>query len=337
MNIKWLKIETDFFHSREARMMKRNNDNWRTIFCIYFQLLTLAGECNKSGALLDDKGEPYDVKAMSDLIELDQEEEMDTALKLLEKHGYIEVMEGAYCIGDWGNKQNEDKLEEIKEKSRISSKKYRDKTRAMIINKGDVTVTSRDALEEEEELDEDKEQEGDANKKGSAPTSSLNSKSADLKSFLDTKHSTIQGLIREHGLSYSVPIVIEKFSSYWERTNKTFEGKKSHKGALSSLSKWLAVEAKDSSNLDYSGDQFDEAREAVEMWKAITYKKIPLDLENEFIQDAKKILDKGVSSEDLLGHLAKIKSLGDPWRDTSGKAFKEFEKLRAFEFAEVNN
>jgi predicted phage replisome organizer len=126
------------------------------VILIWVFLISEAGKCNKNGGLFLTDLMPFNVDDLA--IEFDFEVDViRLALNILEKFEMIEIFEDVIYIKNWGEYQNIEGMDKIREQTRLRNVKYRQKQKLL----NDVSVTSHDAteLEKELELEEEKEEE----------------------------------------------------------------------------------------------------------------------------------------------------------------------------------
>jgi len=128
------------------------------IVLIWVLLLAQAGECNKSGALYLTDTLPFRVDDLA--VEFDFEiQVINLAIITLEKFSMIEVFDEVIYIKNWGEYQNIDGLEKMREQARVRTASYREKLKQIppCDVTCDVTVTHCDATELDLDKDLDKE------------------------------------------------------------------------------------------------------------------------------------------------------------------------------------
>lgn len=136
--VKWIKITTDMFDNRKIKHLRRLPDG-NNIVLIWVMLLTMAGRCNSGGMIFLTENIPYTPKMLAD--ELDFEENtVKLALEALEQLGMIVTNNGYFAIAGWGEHQNIDGMERIREQNRIRKQKQREGQKLL----PDVNDVSRD-------------------------------------------------------------------------------------------------------------------------------------------------------------------------------------------------
>lgn len=157
-DVKWIKIVTDLFDDEKIRLieMEQRADS---ILVIWFKLLCLAGKCNNGGVFLTSGEMPYTKKVFANLFHRSPVV-IERAFKIFEQFGMIEYDSDTVVIRNWEKYQSVDKLDKIKEQSRIRSAQYRKskkekKQLESVTHHVTVTplVTQNHATEKEEELE----------------------------------------------------------------------------------------------------------------------------------------------------------------------------------------
>ena len=158
--VSWIKIQTDMFENRKVRRIMAQKDG-DSIALLWVRLLTLAGETNDGGAVYFTQNEPYTAESLSEVFGKPKEL-IETALDTFVKYDMIEVdQDGVIRVVGWDEYQNAEKLEKMKEQSRSSSAKWREKKKNVTgvspSRHRNVTVTESDATdkEKEEDIEED--------------------------------------------------------------------------------------------------------------------------------------------------------------------------------------
>lgn len=162
--VKWIKITVDMFDNRKIKHLRKLPDG-NNIVLIWVMLLTMAGRCNASGMIFLTENIPYTPKMLAD--ELDFEEStVRLALRALEDLGMVVTSsDGVLAVPGWGEYQNIEGMELIREQNRIRKQRY-DAKQKLLSNgnvTGNVTVTESNAADidkdKESDIDKDKEKE----------------------------------------------------------------------------------------------------------------------------------------------------------------------------------
>lgn len=162
-DVKWIKIITDVFDDEKILLIESLPEA-DSIIVIWFKLLCLAGKQNNSGVFLMGDKIAYTDKMLATIFRR-KEATVQLALQTFEQFGMIELIDGVITIPNWEKHQNIDKLEQIKEQTRLRVAKHREKQKLLSRNVTDnvtegVTVTQRNATdkirEDKNRLEEDK-------------------------------------------------------------------------------------------------------------------------------------------------------------------------------------
>ena len=162
-DVKWIKITTDVFDDDKILLIESLPDA-DAIIVIWFKLLCLAGKHNNSGVFLMGDKIAYTDKMLATIFRR-KESTVQLALQTFEQFGMIEMIDGVITIPNWEKHQNIDKLEQIKEQTRLRVAKHREKQKLLSCNVTDnvsegVTVTQRNATdkirEDKNRLEEEK-------------------------------------------------------------------------------------------------------------------------------------------------------------------------------------
>lgn len=159
--VKWVKITTDMFDNRKIKHLRRLPDG-NNIVLIWIMLLTMAGRCNSGGKIFLTENIPYDAKMLADELDF-KENTVAAALKNLEQLDMIAVDNGFYTIVGWGEYQNVDGMDKVREQTRKRVAEFKKNKKLQAgnvtsnaeVTHGNVTgnteVTQGNATEEERE------------------------------------------------------------------------------------------------------------------------------------------------------------------------------------------
>ena len=140
-DVKWIKIVTDIFDDEKMYAIETLPDGI-TMEVVWFKLLCLAGKCNNSGALIINDKLAYTDEMLSKIFRLEIGV-VQRALDVFQKLEMIELVDNAYMISNWTKYQNNDRLEEIKEKNRDRQRRFRERQKLAIEDKSNAkTVTN---------------------------------------------------------------------------------------------------------------------------------------------------------------------------------------------------
>lgn len=157
-DVKWIKITTDMFDNRKIRHLRRLPDG-NNIVLIWVMLLTMAGRCNSNGMIFLTENIPYTPKMLADELCF-EENTVLLALNALRQLNMIVTDGEFFSIAGWGEHQNTDGLERIREQNKL--RKQRERERKLLMSRDShVTVTQSHATEEDKEEERDKEKDTD--------------------------------------------------------------------------------------------------------------------------------------------------------------------------------
>ncbi len=121
--VKWVKLTTDMFDNRKIKHLRRLPDG-NNIVLIWVMLLTIAGRCNAGGNIFLTENIPYDVRMLSDELDF-KENTVSAALKALEQLDMIATEGGFIKIVGWGEHQNVDGMDKVREQTRKRVAEYK--------------------------------------------------------------------------------------------------------------------------------------------------------------------------------------------------------------------
>ena len=145
--VRWIKIDVDLFQNRKIqylRSLPRGNE----LVLLWVMLLTLAGRCNRDGALMLAEGVPYTPVSLAREFGLPKSHVV-RGLEAFRELGMIAQEQGTLVIPAWVVHQNSDQLGRIREQGRARVAAFRERHRQSCNVTGNVTVTQCNATEEE--------------------------------------------------------------------------------------------------------------------------------------------------------------------------------------------
>ena len=119
-NVKWVKLCTDIFSNRKVKILLKERDG-DTFFRVWIQLLTIAGECNRSGGLFLNDNKP-----LANIIGKTEKKFEKILTKMIEL-GMITYEQNTYIIKNWGKYQSIDKLEKMRIDNNERQRRYRER------------------------------------------------------------------------------------------------------------------------------------------------------------------------------------------------------------------
>ncbi len=205
-DVKWIKMMVGMFDGMSFKKIKRakiGGESFRDkLTAVWFELMDLAGRCNHDGALVSSAGIPFtDLDDIAIQIDRD-EEELKLCMSFYLKEGMVRLEGDVYSLTTWGEYQNIEGMEKIREQTRQRVAKCREKKRLTDGNATcNATVTDGNALEEEGEEDKDKDIDIKNERKNESPfdqpiqreNDSLSTFSTELSTIEDTKRRMLGG------------------------------------------------------------------------------------------------------------------------------------------------
>ena len=149
-DVKWIKICTDIFDDEKILLIESMPEN-DSLIVIWFKLLCLAGKQNNSGVFTINDKIPYTDEMLATIFRRPLNT-VRLALNVFEQYGMIEIVDGTITIPKWEKHQSIDKMEKIKEETRLRVAKHREKQKLLANNEecnvtSNVTVTLRNATD----------------------------------------------------------------------------------------------------------------------------------------------------------------------------------------------
>ena len=162
--VQWIKLNVGMFDGNSFKRIKNakiGGEKFRDkLTAVWFELMDFAGKSNAGGMLIESPEIPF--SSIEDIaIMIDREpEELNLCMQFYITHKMITVIDDVYMLTNWAKYQNEEGLNKIREQTRQRVAKHRKKQKLLTSNDDcNVTVTLRNATEEEreKEIDTDKE------------------------------------------------------------------------------------------------------------------------------------------------------------------------------------
>lgn len=156
-DVKWIKLTTDMFDNRKIKHLRRLPDG-NNIVLLWIMLLTMAGRCNAGGMIFLTENIPYTPKMLADELGF-EENTVKLGIQALQSLNMI-VTDGEYfTVAGWGEYQNIDGLETIREQNRLRKQKQREKEKLLADTSRDshvtVTLCHETDIDKEKELEKD--------------------------------------------------------------------------------------------------------------------------------------------------------------------------------------
>ena len=164
-DVKWIKMMVGMFDGMSFKKIKRakiGGESFRDkLTAVWFELMDLAGRCNHNGALVSTGGIPFtDLDDIAVQIDRD-EEELKLCMTFYLKEGMVTLVDDVYALSNWGEYQNLDGMEKIRESKRLAQARWRAKQKALPVVDPTVDSTRHLVDDAEEEREEEKDLEKD--------------------------------------------------------------------------------------------------------------------------------------------------------------------------------
>jgi uncharacterized phage protein (TIGR02220 family)/predicted phage replisome organizer len=127
--VDWIKITVDMFDNRKIKHLRKLPEG-NNIVLIWVMLLTMAGRCNAGGMIFLTENIPYTPKMLADELGF-EESTVRLALQALEQMNMIVTDGDMFTVAGWGEYQNIEGLDKIREQNRLRQKKWYDRQKAL--------------------------------------------------------------------------------------------------------------------------------------------------------------------------------------------------------------
>ena len=168
--VKWIKLNVGMFDGYSFKKIKKAKiagESFRDkLTAVWFELMDFAGKCNAGGKLIESPEIPF--SSIEDIaIVIDREpEELTLCMEYYIRNNMITIIDDVYMLTNWAKYQNEEGLEKIREQTRKRVARHRENQKLLANNENcNVTVTLRNAIEEDIEIDKEIELDKDKKKK----------------------------------------------------------------------------------------------------------------------------------------------------------------------------
>ncbi|HHI3604968.1 TPA: phage replisome organizer N-terminal domain-containing protein [Bacillus anthracis] len=152
VKVKWIKLSTTMFEDEKIRLIESMPEA-DTLLIIWIKLLAQAGKTNASGYIFLNENIPYTEDMLATLFNRPLNT-VRMALGVFKNFGMIDIDDNHYInVVNWGNHQNLDRLEKIKEdtRKRVAAHRERKKQQTLSCN-----VTGNDDVTDiDKDLDKD--------------------------------------------------------------------------------------------------------------------------------------------------------------------------------------
>jgi predicted phage replisome organizer len=216
--VKWIKFIVGTFDGTSFKRIKKakiGGISYRDkLTAVWFELLDLAGKCNRDGFLIDKNELAYrtyeDIATMIDR----EEKEIELCMQFFISEKMIEIIDDVYLLSNWVNYQNVKGLDDIrKEQNRIRQQRYY-YNQKNLTREPNANLTQPNATD----IDIDKELDIDIDNKEDKPryetiTNQINSFSTDteLREILK-QYVKMREKIRKKLTNYAFYLVLKKLT-----------------------------------------------------------------------------------------------------------------------------
>lgn len=123
--MKWIKLATNIFDQGKIKLIEKMPAG-DTILVIWLKILTLCGKECQDGTLRISSEIPYSADMLAAIFGRDQSI-VNLALETFQKLRMIEIIDGVYCLPNWGKYQTPDKYKLTRAKDRKRLQEWRKK------------------------------------------------------------------------------------------------------------------------------------------------------------------------------------------------------------------
>lgn len=156
--VTWFKVLTDIFSDDKIKIIQSMPEG-DALLVMWFKVLSQAGKTNDGGYIYLKKGIPYTSAMLATLFNK-QQSLVDLALRTFCEFDMVDIDEKGYIfVTNWEKHQNIDKLDQIREKTRLRVQNHRDKKKQELLGCNateTLQVTQCNAIELDKELEIDK-------------------------------------------------------------------------------------------------------------------------------------------------------------------------------------
>ena len=140
--MQWIKLYVSMFSNRKIQLILSRSDG-DTIFRVWIQLLTLAGQSVDNGKIMRSETVPITVEELAKIMH----KKVDKMKNILDNLIHLEMIkyeDNTYIIKNWNEYQSADKYEKTLELNRERQRRFRDKLK----DGNNVNVTLGNGTEE---------------------------------------------------------------------------------------------------------------------------------------------------------------------------------------------
>ena len=140
--MQWIKLYVSIFSNRKIQLLLSRSDG-DTIFRVWIQLLTLAGQSVDNGKIMRSETVPMTVEELAKIMHKNVDKMKSTLDDLIHLE-MIKYEDNTYIIKNWNEYQSADKYEKTLELNRERQRRFRDKLKG----ENNVNVTLANDTEE---------------------------------------------------------------------------------------------------------------------------------------------------------------------------------------------
>lgn len=153
-DVTWIKLYIDMFDKRKIKKLRRLPAG-NELLLIWIMLLATAGKCNAGGMIFITESVPFTEEDLADELGFEVST-IKLALQAFEQLDMISRTENGFIsLVGWGEYQNLDGMEKIRESKRLAQAKWRAKQKSISCVDSTVDSTRFSVDDAEEEVEED--------------------------------------------------------------------------------------------------------------------------------------------------------------------------------------
>ena len=290
--VKWIKITTDIFDDEKMALIDGMPER-DGIIVIWFKLLCMAGRMNNGGVFMLNDKLAYTDEMLATIFRRPLNT-VRMALNTFEQFGMVDIVNNAYTIPNWDKHQNLDKLEAAKEKTRQRVAAHREKQKLITQcnDYSNVTVTLRNATEEDKEEDNELDIDIDKKKEVSCQQiadlyNSICISFPSIRTLSDSRRKAIKARLNTYSL--------EDFKAVFENAEKSSFLKGSNDRNWTATFDWLIKDSNMAKVLEgnYEDKKASSRKEKVPGWAVRT------EMSESEVEDIRRFLEKECTPEEL--------------------------------------
>lgn len=140
MNLSFIKLDINILDDTKIKLLRKHPDGDK-LFVLWIGLLCIAMKSDKTGYVYITNGVPYTEQDLSILFGIEYKT-IQMGIELFKQYKMIDVINGGVIeIINFNKHQEIEKIERVKELSRETSKRYREKQKTLLNSDNDVTIS----------------------------------------------------------------------------------------------------------------------------------------------------------------------------------------------------